>query len=72
MDPCMVTRQVKSLRKALHLTQEELAFRCNRLSPRIIVNIERFGYVPSLKVQKRIAKALGVKVRELWPILDDD
>lgn len=59
---------LRTIRTQKGLTQEQLS-RLAGISQSYISQIER-GKVPSLRVAKRIAKALGVPVSTLLP-LDD-
>jgi DNA-binding XRE family transcriptional regulator len=61
-----VGKGVKKFRKQTKMTQEQLAERV-RLSTKYIQFIESGQRVPSLKTVYRIAKALGVKVQDLFP-----
>ena len=57
---------LKQLRQAKRLAQYGLAALA-RTSPSTIVAAERWGYLPSLVVRLRLAKALQVEVRDIWP-----
>lgn len=57
--------QIKQLRTALGLTQEELA-RKVRVRRETIVFLEQGKYVPSLKLAHDVAKVLGVTVDVLF------
>jgi transcriptional regulator with XRE-family HTH domain len=61
-----LARTIQKLRKAQHLTQEELAERLN-VSQSWLARIETGREVPSLKRLQRIARALAVKVKDLIP-----
>ena len=58
-------RKIQKQRKELGYTQEELAERIN-LSRTHMGHIEQGRKSPSLKVLTRIAKALNVKISELF------
>jgi transcriptional regulator with XRE-family HTH domain len=57
-------QQVRQLRDALEISQEELAFRAD-LSAQYVSRIERGVQSPSLLVIQKIAKALGMPISEL-------
>lgn len=56
---------IYELRKALKLSQEEVAKRC-KVSRQTINAIENDKYDPSLKLAFDLARVLGVKVDELF------
>lgn len=58
--------KVKKCRKQVNLTQQELAERV-KLSTKYIQFIENGKRKPSLKTIYKIARALGVKVQDLFP-----
>lgn len=60
-------KRLKGLRAEKKLTQEELAKRTN-LSTSFISNLERGLNAPSFESLERLAKALGVSVRELFDL----
>ena len=57
--------KIRRLRKAAHLTQEQLAEKAS-LSAYYIGEIERGESSPSLMVVQEIARSFGVKLRELF------
>jgi DNA-binding XRE family transcriptional regulator len=58
---------VRRLRLERGLTQVDLGLRAE-LSHNTIGLIERTpGYVPKLRVRRRLARALGLSVKQLWP-----
>lgn len=57
-------QQVKQLREAREMSQEELAYRAD-LSSSHISRTERGAQSPSLMVIHKIAKALGIPISEL-------
>jgi transcriptional regulator with XRE-family HTH domain len=59
-------RQMQKVRKARGLTQEQLADKIGTSTP-WIGNIETGRVVPNLAMLQKIARALGVKVKELIP-----
>lgn len=61
-----VGKRIKRYRKKAKMTQEQLAEKV-RLSTKYIQFIETGKRVPSLKTIYRIARALGVKVQDLFP-----
>jgi DNA-binding XRE family transcriptional regulator len=64
--PVTHENRLKQLRRARGLAQYGLATLA-QTSPSTIVAIERWGYVPSPAVRQRLAAALGVEVRDIWP-----
>lgn len=56
--------KLKALRKAQHLTQEELASRCG-IAKQNISRYEKSSRQPSIKTAKTIADALGVTLEDL-------
>lgn len=56
---------IKRLRKALGLRQEDLAQRCG-VSRQTIVAVENDKYDPTLPLALRLARELGVPVEELF------
>lgn len=59
-------KSIKSLRRKSKLTQEQLADKI-RVTPKYIQYIESAKRSPSLKLLYRVAKAFGVKVKDLLP-----
>ncbi|MEW6686229.1 MAG: helix-turn-helix transcriptional regulator [Candidatus Edwardsbacteria bacterium] len=57
--------QIKSLRKAKGLTQEQLAERCN-LSVHHISGIERGLHAPSLTTLENLSRTLDIPIREFF------
>ena len=57
-------QQVRQLREALEISQEELAFRAD-ISAQYVGRLERGVQSPSLLVIEKIAKALGMPISEL-------
>lgn len=57
---------IQKLRKKANLTQEELGEKV-KVSPKFIQFIEAGTRKPSLKTLYRIAKTLGVSVKEIFP-----
>lgn len=62
----MLGQKIKKLREARGLTQVELAVIIN-LSPVYVGFIENGRRQPSLKTLERIARALKVKAKDLFP-----
>ena len=58
-------KKITFLRKELDITQEELAFRAN-ISPSYISAIERGVTDSTISTAKRLSKALGVDLQELF------
>lgn len=42
----------------------------SRVAPATISLIERHGHNPTLSTKEKLAKALGVDVRKIWPTTD--
>lgn len=59
-------KRIKQLRKKGRLTQEELAEEV-KVTPKYIQYLESAKRIPSLKLLYRIAKALNIKTKELFP-----
>lgn len=59
-------KRIKQLRKKGRLTQEQLAEEV-KVTPKYIQYIESAKRIPSLKLVYRIAKALNIKTKELFP-----
>jgi DNA-binding XRE family transcriptional regulator len=57
---------LRRLRLARGLPQAGLAVQAG-CSPTTVLIVERWGHVPSLPVRQRLAAALSVDVREIWP-----
>jgi DNA-binding XRE family transcriptional regulator len=64
--PVTDKNKLKELRQAARLAQYGLATLA-QTSPSTIVATERWGYVPSPAVRQRLAAALGVSERDIWP-----
>lgn len=60
--------KITTLRESLHLTQDELALRCNCM-PEVIRDLEDGKMAPSLAPLIKITRALGVR---LGTLMDDD
>ena len=63
--------RIKALRKRANLTQEQLAEEAG-VSVNFIGNVERGESAASVKTLRRIAKALGVSLKELFDFSDED
>lgn len=63
--PKELGKRIRKRRKALKLSQEELATRA-RISPVYMGYIEQGRNTPSLEVLQKIAKALGISMSELF------
>jgi transcriptional regulator with XRE-family HTH domain len=59
-------RRIQKIRKAKGLTQEQLAEKIGTSTP-WIGHIETGRELPNLKLLQKIARALGVKVKDLIP-----
>jgi len=64
-DP-IVTNRLRQLRRSQGVAQYGLAVRAD-VSPTVIGAIERHDYVPGAQVRARIAQALRVAERDIWP-----
>jgi transcriptional regulator with XRE-family HTH domain len=62
----MTMHPLRRLRLARGLPQAGLAVQAG-CSPTTVLIVERWGHVPSPPVRQRLAAALGVDVREIWP-----
>lgn len=60
-------RRISDLRKDLALSQEELAFRAN-ISPSYMSAIERGITDTTITTAKRLSKALGICLNELFEL----
>lgn len=58
-------KRIRELRQARHISQEELAFRC-QLSKNYISDVERGKRNVSLKAIEKIALGLEVEIYELF------
>ena len=58
-------REIRRYRKGQKMTQEELANKVG-VTPKYIQYVEAARRIPSLKILYKIAKGLGVKVKELF------
>ena len=63
--PKILGKKIKSFRKKMGLTQEELADKVN-LTSTYIGFIEQGRYSPSLKTAQKIAKVLKVSLSDLF------
>lgn len=63
--------RIRTLRKNAGLTQEELAEKAN-VSVNFIGNAERGESAASVKTLRRIVKAVGVNLKELFDFPDED
>ena len=59
-------KRVRALRAEAGLSQEKLAEKAG-MHPTYLSDIERGQRNPTLEVISRLAKALGVRIRELFP-----
>ena len=59
-------KHIQRIRKANNLTQEQLAEKIGK-SRQMITFIETSRVLPNLKMLQKIARALGVKVKDLLP-----
>jgi DNA-binding XRE family transcriptional regulator len=60
------TNHLKQVRQACGLALYGLAARA-KVSPTTLSAIERWDYHPRSDVRERIARALGVRVTDIWP-----
>ncbi len=60
----LLAKNVRSLRKDIGLSQEELAFECD-IDRTYISKVERGIANPSLLVLNRLAEILGVEIKDL-------
>jgi len=66
MEEVNIANKIKDYRKAIDLTQEELAKK-SQVSTRAIQNYERGERRPGIDTARRIAEALGQTVDEVFP-----
>ena len=59
---------LKAVRQAQDLALYGVAARAG-VSPTTLCAVEKWGYCPTASVRQRIAAALGVTEREIWPEL---
>jgi ribosome-binding protein aMBF1 (putative translation factor) len=64
--PTNVGNQLRQIRLSRGLAMYGLAVWA-QVSPTIIGAVERWDYVPGAAVRQRLADALGVPEREIWP-----
>jgi DNA-binding XRE family transcriptional regulator len=57
--------QLKAARRARGLAIWGLSV-MSGVSPSLVTAIEKWGYVPGVDTQKRIAEALGLQVEDIW------
>ena len=57
--------QLKAARRARGLAIWGLSV-MSGVSPSLLTAIEKWGYVPGVNTQKRIADALGLQVEDIW------
>jgi DNA-binding XRE family transcriptional regulator len=60
-----VNSQLKAARRARGLAIWGLSV-MSGVSPSLLTAIEKWGYVPGVNTQKRIADALGLQVEDIW------
>ncbi|MBO9577626.1 MAG: helix-turn-helix transcriptional regulator [Microbacteriaceae bacterium] len=63
--PTAVTNSIRALREAAGLTQAELAGRID-VTRQTLIAVEQGRYSPSLETAFRIARALGVRLDEVF------
>lgn len=63
-----ITNNVKKIREARNLTQEELAAEV-KVSRQTIIAIEKGNYVPSLLLAMQIANFFKLRIEELFSII---
>jgi putative transcriptional regulator len=61
-----VDNNLRELRDAAGLTQIALAVKAG-CSASTISAVEKYGYPPSMSMRQRIARALHVKLEDVWP-----
>lgn len=61
---------LKSIRKAVGLTQAELAFQVE-VSRQTIISIERGDYAPSVYLALRLARTLNVTVEDIFSLTEE-
>lgn len=62
-----IGQKIRVLRESKHMTQEDLAYQA-KLDYSYINQIENGKRNPTVKALEQIAKALGVEVKDLFPL----
>jgi transcriptional regulator with XRE-family HTH domain len=62
----MMQNFLREIRLRRGMTQVKLAAAAGT-TPMLISFIERYGHVPRADLRRRLARALGVRVRDIWP-----
>lgn len=62
---------LKRLRKERGLTMMALASQAGT-TPTWLTYMERYGHIPGADLRGRIAAALGITEKEIWPDLEED
>jgi len=62
----VVSNRLLQIRTAKGIVQQELSVQAG-CSPTKLVAIERYNFLPSEALRKRIADALGVSEGDIWP-----
>jgi transcriptional regulator with XRE-family HTH domain len=58
--------RLRELRNRQGIAQQGLAVQAG-VSPSIVTMVEKWGYRPTERVREKIAGALGVPEKEIWP-----
>jgi DNA-binding XRE family transcriptional regulator len=61
-----MSNRLREVRSRQGLAQAGLAARA-RVSPALVVAVEKWGHTPGNEVQQKIATALGVSPQDIWP-----
>lgn len=64
--PKVLGKRLQRIRKRMKITQEQLAEKIG-ISTTYMGYIEQGRYAPSLEVLQKIVKALGVKMKDIFP-----
>ena len=62
---------LKEIREAKGLVQQQMTVLCG-VSRQTQIIIEKYGWNPTYNTKRKLAKALGVKVRDIWPDEDEE
>lgn len=63
--------RLREIRKSQRLALWDVAVKAG-CSTTTLVAVEKHGHLPTPEVRRRIAEALGVTERDIWPELDDE
>jgi len=61
-----MVNQLKKWRAQLAYSQQELSIQA-KVSPAMLVAVERYNYLPGPEVRTKVANALGISEATIWP-----